>query len=199
MLLHDLRCDGQSEAGAAEFLGREERLEDVEQRVLRNADAGVGDSEMNGRNGSGVAVADRIRDGTDFEAAAVRHGVMSVDDEIREYLPELMRIRQHRQRWVAVGGDRDQRAGQLHELRLEGLQPFGDVDRDAGRFADAREAEDFLRDPFAARDGVGDSRRGQFYGGIGAGAFGEEIDEGLNAHQHVVELVRDRGRETPEA
>ena len=87
----------------------------------------------------------------------------------------------------------------MFQLGLECLQPLLDVHGHARRLANAGEAEDFLSDSLSARDGIGNAWSSQFHGWIGAGAAREEIDEGLNAHQHVIELVSDRGSQTAEA
>ncbi len=169
MLLHDLRRYRQAEAGAAELLGREERLENVAQRLLGHPDAAIGDRKVHGIDGTVMGVAHRVGDGANLQPAAVRHSVVGVDDQVRKDLAKLMGVGEHRQGRVGFDAHRHRRTGKLLQLRLKSLQPFGDVHGHARRFGDSREAEDLLGDPLAARHGVGDARGGQLHGRVRAG------------------------------
>ena len=99
-LLDDAVDRGQAEARAlADFLGREERLEDLVDDVGRNAGAGVAhlDQHVVGARhalvGERAAFARRHVGGAHGELAAVRHGVARVDREIDDHLLELGEVR----------------------------------------------------------------------------------------------------------
>ena len=94
MLLHDAMDGREAEPGAfADFLGREERLEDVRQPFRRNAAAGV--AHRAGRPPGRVAPRDARRACSseistscvvEGQHAAARHGVAGIDGEIGDDL-----------------------------------------------------------------------------------------------------------------
>ena len=90
MLLRDRVGDGEAEAGPfADFLRREERVEDLRLRVAWNARSIVGDFE----NG-GIAVA-VVTGANDQRAASIRgeHRLFGVDQQVEQHLLDLMRVR----------------------------------------------------------------------------------------------------------
>src|ERR1051326_4758423 len=80
--------------------------------------------------------------------------------------------------------------------RGELAQPRPDREDDAHELRGPREAEDLRGDALAAADGAGDliERLGRAFR-----LAADHFDERRDAHEHVVELVRDRGREAAEA
>jgi hypothetical protein len=75
----------QTEAGSLTFfLGCEERIGHVDEMFRRDADAGVGDLDDDGRPGAEVAGPHQ-----DGEPAAGGHGVAGVGEQVQEHLPEL--------------------------------------------------------------------------------------------------------------
>ena len=92
VLLDDRVGDGQAEAGAlADFLRREERIEDPRLHVLRHPRPVVVDLEDD-------RVALEIVPGAeDQRAAAVgaEHRLLGVDDQVEQHLLDLVRIGEH--------------------------------------------------------------------------------------------------------
>jgi hypothetical protein len=95
-LLDDAVDGGEAEAGAlADFLGREERLEDLVADLGRDAGTGVGDVDPH-VVGDRHALIGRLRrlfggdvGGAHGELAAIRHGVARIDGEVHDHLLEL--------------------------------------------------------------------------------------------------------------
>ena len=93
MLLDDPVRDREAEArAAADGLGREEGLEDVRQRVLRDAGAVV---DHLGAHRPGVAAHVRVQDDAP-PGLALEHRLLGVQQEIQEHLLELVRVGEHR-------------------------------------------------------------------------------------------------------
>ena len=100
MLLHDRVRDGQAEAGAlADFLRREERIEDLRLHLVGNARAVVVDLEDDRLLIGVVPGAD------DEHAAAVgrQHRLLGVDDQIEQHLLDLVAVGEHLRQ---AGGER---------------------------------------------------------------------------------------------
>ena len=102
-LLDDAVDGGEPEPGAApDFLGGEERLEDLLHHLRRHAGAGVAHFDQHVFAGlhavltEGEQVALGDIGGADRELAAVRHGVARIHRKIDDHLLELMQVRLHR-------------------------------------------------------------------------------------------------------
>ena len=93
VLLHDRVGDRQAEPGAlADFLRREERVEDLRLQIVGDSGAVVVDLEHDGFPIGVVPRAD------DEDAAAVRrqHRLLGVDHQVQQHLLDLVAVGEHR-------------------------------------------------------------------------------------------------------
>ena len=98
-MLDDAVDGGEAEAGAlSDFLGGEERLENVRERLRGHAGAGVGHGEHDVATGLGarmfaaVELVELAIACFDLQLAAVGHGVARVDGEVHDDLLDLALI-----------------------------------------------------------------------------------------------------------
>ena len=202
-LLDDAVDRRQPEAGAlADFLGREERLEDLVDDVDRNAGAGVADVDPHvvGRRhalvGQPLGFRRRYIRGPHREPAAIGHGVAGVDGEIDDHLLELRDVDLDRPQIAAV-----------HQIELDLLadQPAQQHGEIAERVAEMQHLR-AQRLPARERQQLPHQRRGA--GGVLLDLHDvlerrigrlvrvqQEIVRHHDGGQHVVEVVRDAAGE----
>jgi hypothetical protein len=132
---------------------REERLEDVFERLRLDARSGVGhleadvDSRLDGRVLGRVALVDAFRARTDRQRAAARHCVAGVDGEIDDDLLELAAVGDdRRQERVGNDADLDLLADQPREHRRQAGDDLVQVERDRLEHLMAREREQLMRE-----------------------------------------------------
>ena len=152
-MLHDDAVDGrQSEPGtAADAFGGEERLEDSCASRVIHADAGVGDGhhrECTDRQSARVlrVHVDDLAPCLHFQAAAMRHRIASVDDQVHHDLLELTFAEFHLPGAVVqIEHERHVFAAKAAQHRLHLPDRADDVDDDRHRHLLAAEREQVLR------------------------------------------------------
>src|SRR5436190_18966395 len=198
----DLITDGEAEAGAA-FLRGEERLEEMRELARVHAAAVVAHGEVReavrGRNRGEAerAVAAHAR-GRDLDLSVLRSDRLArVDGEVRQHFRDLLGTGGNAEFFFFdVDGELDAMAEGRRDLAAPAIEKARDVDALELRRRGPREAKDLVGDALAALDrllNVSDR-----YREVVAAAPLHELEVRLDAHQHVVELVRDRGGDSSE-
>src|SRR5438477_3987235 len=121
--LHDALRDPESESGPLAGLGREERLEDLGEHIVRNPLAGVAYLDLHGlaSDDLGLGVAARLR--RDRDGAALGHRVRGVEEKVEKDLLQLIRGR---------ADTRQSRVELIRDLDTALPEPF--CDKTAGLF-----------------------------------------------------------------
>ncbi len=101
---HEAVGDGETEPEPAHALRGEERLEGTPAHVLRHAGPGVGDRDHRPA---------RLAPGADGDAAAPRHGVHRVQDQVGDHLAELRVAARDRRQGARLEGQLDPRPAHL--------------------------------------------------------------------------------------
>src|SRR6266850_4530395 len=196
MTLHDALRDPQPEAGALARLRREEWLEDLRQKVVRDALPGVAHLDLDGVATEELCLGAGTGLGGHRDRPALRHGIRGVQQEIEEDLLQLIRRRANaRQSRVELVRDLNsalaeplghKSAGLLHE-RVEIR-----VTQRLLLTIEAKHLTEDARHPLRLA-----SRNVQVWplGGVLAELFLKEVQRVLDGLERIVDLVRDRCRE----
>ena len=189
----------ESPSPGAAILRRKERLEDVGEIVCRDAHAGIADGDP----GEAPGIGDLAFDGRPClqrQGPARRfHRVARIQREIDEDLRQLRTVTMHEE---PIG----RHDFELNAAAEQGPEFVGCLPEESrhvdGAEDDLRrpaEAENVGGEPFAPFQRSGDDIGEPQEGRIVARPAPDCLGDGLDAHEHVVELVRDLSGEAPKA
>ena len=189
----------------ADFLGREEGLEDAPDVLLRDAGAGVHHLDqriVSGRHQLGAPLHGLVNGkvgGPDGQRAAAEHGVACVDGEVNDDLIELAGIDPHRTQFAPVldielNGLADEPVQQVGKLR----QRLGDVQDDRLQGLFARKRKQLAHQVDGAVDVLLDLHDVGKRGIVGPVALQQEVAEPNHGGQQVVEVVGHAAGQLPD-
>ena len=171
---------------------------------LVHAGAVVCDGHHDAGAGSGAAgsagLADLKVGGCDLKAAAVRHGVARIDEQVHDHLLDLFGIGQDTaQMGIERGGEGDVFADEAAEHAF-GIADGGiEVERTGLDDLLAAEGEELAGEGGCAFAGLADFLGAVPQGAVGIEAAGEEIGIAIDDGEQVIEIVSDTAGEASDA